>query len=297
MRGFPCAWLMIAVTIAVAPVHAQVAVETQPAKPIRGALIRLRVTPTIDGIVDSIEGEIAAEPLHFHPADGLTWTSLAGIPIEGGDSVPVTLVLVHGDTRDTIRTSFAAGKGDYGLDRLSVAPRMAEPDSAARRRIAREIARARAVSRAAHGTPALWTEPFMRPRDTRITSTYGTAREFNGKMLSRHLGTDFDGRVGDPVRATNRGRVVLVANFYLAGKVLYLDHGEGIVSAYFHLSRALVKTGDQVERGQVIGAVGQSGRVTGPHLHFVMRYGGTTVDPMSVLDLLGSRDSPKEDER
>jgi murein DD-endopeptidase MepM/ murein hydrolase activator NlpD len=282
---------MLVTVIAAAPVSAQVALETEPAGPLRGALIRLRVTPTIDAVVDSVEGEVAGEPLHFRPAGGLAWTSFAGIPISGGDSVPVTLVLVHGGARDTVRASFAAQKGDYGIDRLQVPPRMAEPDSAARRRIARETARARAVSRAAHGTPRLWTEPFLRPAETRITSPFGTGREFNGKVLSRHLGTDFEGRVGDPVRATNRGRVVLVANFYLAGRVLYLDHGEGIVSAYFHLSKALVNTGDQVEPGQVIGAVGRSGRVTGPHLHFVMRYGGTTVDPISVLDLLGSADS------
>jgi murein DD-endopeptidase MepM/ murein hydrolase activator NlpD len=277
-------WLLAAV-IAATPASAQVALETEPAAPIRGSLIRLRVTPAMDAVVDSVEGELAGEPLHFRPAGGLSWTSFAGIPISGGDSVPVTLVLVHGGARDTVRASFAAHKGDYGVDRLRVAPQMAEPDSAARRRIAREIARARAVSRAAHATPRLWTQPFLRPTETRITSDFGTGREFNGKVLSRHLGTDFEGRVGDPVRATNRGRVVLVAHFYLAGRVLYLDHGEGIVSAYFHLSKALVNTGDQVEPGQVIGAVGRSGRVTGPHLHWVMRYGGITVDPISVLKL------------
>ena len=83
-----------------------------------------------------------------------------------------------------------------------------------------------------------------------------------------------------------------MADFYLAGKVVYLDHGEGLISAYFHLSKALVRTGDTVERGQVIGSVGQSGRVTGPHLHWVMRYGGVTVDPMSVLALLGEPPGP-----
>ncbi|HXI20382.1 MAG TPA: M23 family metallopeptidase, partial [Gemmatimonadales bacterium] len=120
-----------------------------------------------------------------------------------------------------------------------------------------------------------------------ITSPFGTAREFNGTVLSRHLGTDFEGRVGDPVRAANRGRVALVADFYLAGRAVYLIHGDGLVSAYFHLSRALVRPGQIVGRGQLIGEVGRSGRVTGPHLHWVMRYGAVTVDPESVLDLLG----------
>ena len=281
--------LFLAVAILLAPSRAtaQVAISTEPARPLRGTLIRLHVTPTISDLVTGIEGAIADEPLHFHSDDGVTWASLAGIPIEGGDSIAVVLVLLHGDRRDTVRTAIAVTSGDYPVDRLSVAPGMAEPSAAARRRIAREIARGRAVSRLSHQTPPLWTEPFVLPRDSRITSGFGNGREFNGKVLSRHLGTDFDGSVGDPVRAVNRGRVVLVAGFYLAGTVVYLDHGDGIVSAYFHLSRALVKPGQMVERGQLIAEVGRSGRVTGPHLHFVMRYGATTVDPMSVMGLLG----------
>jgi murein DD-endopeptidase MepM/ murein hydrolase activator NlpD len=164
---------------------------------------------------------------------------------------------------------------------------MAEPDSAARTRIARENALARQVSRAAHDTPPQWDQAFIPPRPSRITSTYGTGRRFNGRIVSRHLGTDFAGRPGEPVYAVNRGRVALVADFYLAGKVVYLDHGGGLTSAYFHLSRADVRPGELVERGQMIGAVGESGRVTGPHLHWVMRYGALTVDPESVLALLG----------
>jgi murein DD-endopeptidase MepM/ murein hydrolase activator NlpD len=79
----------------------------------------------------------------------------------------------------------------------------------------------------------------------------------------------------------------MVADFYLAGRVVYLDHGEGLVSAYFHLSSTTVAQGDTVERGQIIGAVGKSGRVTGPHLHWVVRYGTVTVDPVSMLNLVG----------
>jgi murein DD-endopeptidase MepM/ murein hydrolase activator NlpD len=242
-------------------------------------------------LVTELTGEVAEEPLHLASLDGgVTWTGLAPVPVEGGDSLAITLVLLHSGLSDTVRTAIAVAQPDYPSERLTVAPRMAEPDSAARVRIARDIARARSVSRSAHGTARLWDGPFQLPRRSRITSAFGTGREYNGKVTSRHLGTDFNGVVGDPIVATNRGRVALVANFYLAGRVIYLDHGEGLISAYFHLSRALVKTGDVVEKGQLIGRVGRSGRVTGPHLHWVMRYGGVTVDPMSVLELLG-RDS------
>ena len=271
--------------------QAQVAIETEPARPSRGSLIRLHVTPTITDLVSGIQGEIDEEPLHFTSSNGgITWEGLAPVPVEGGDSLPILLVLLHSRGSDTVRTAIAVTQPTYPSERLSVAPRMAEPDSAGRVRIARDIARARAVSRAAHGTEQLWEGGFRLPRTSRVTSAFGTGREYNGKVTSRHLGTDFNGRVGDPIVATNRGRVALVARFYLAGNVIYLDHGSGLISAYFHVSRSLVRIGDVVEKGQLIGRVGQTGRVTGPHLHWVMRYGGVTLDPMSVLSLLG-RDS------
>jgi hypothetical protein len=274
-------------------IAAQVVLETDPASPVRGSLIRVTVTPTVDAPVDTVEGVLAGEPMHFEREDGLAWSALAGVPIEGGDSVPVVLALWHDGVADTVHSRFAVSRGEYEVDQLRVAPRMAHPDSAARARIARENAAARRVGRSSHETARQWREPFVLPRPSRITSSFGNAREFNGRVLSRHMGTDFAGALGDPIHAVNRGRVAMVANFYLAGKVIYVDHGQGLISAYFHLSRALVKPGDEVARDQVIGAVGRSGRVTGPHLHFVMRYGTTSVDPMSVMALLG-RTEPTE---
>lgn len=284
---------LLLLTLLASQAQAQVAVETEPARPSRGSLIRLHVTPTINDLVTEVQGEIDEEPLHFtSPDGGVTWEGLAPVPVEGGDSLPILLVLLHSRGGDTVRTAIAVDQPTYPSERLSVAPKMAEPDSVGRARIARDIARARAVSRAAHCTAQLWEGGFLLPRTSRVTSAFGTGREYNGKVTSRHLGTDFNGRVGDPIVATNRGRVALVARFYLAGNVIYLDHGNGLISAYFHLSRSLVKTGDVVEKGQLIGRVGRTGRVTGPHLHWVMRYGGVTLDPMSVLALLG-RDSPQ----
>jgi murein DD-endopeptidase MepM/ murein hydrolase activator NlpD len=79
--------------------------------------------------------------------------------------------------------------------------------------------------------------------------------------------------------------VALVADFYLAGRAVYLDHGAGLVTGYFHLSQASVAQGDTVAAGQRIGAVGRTGRVTGPHLHWIVRYGGISVDPMTLVEL------------
>jgi murein DD-endopeptidase MepM/ murein hydrolase activator NlpD len=98
---------------------------------------------------------------------------------------------------------------------------------------------------------------------------------------------DFAGALGAPVRAANRGVVALVANFFLAGNVVYIDHGAGVVTGYFHLSRTLVAEGDTVARGQQIGLVGATGRVTGPHLHWSARYGALTVNPLDLIAIGG----------
>ena len=106
---------------------------------------------------------------------------------------------------------------------------------------------------------------------------------FNGTLTSRHLGVDFRGATGEPIRAANRGVVALVDEFFLAGNVVYIDHGGGVVTGYFHMTKPLVATGDTVERGQEIGLVGATGRVTGPHLHWTARYGAVTVNPLDLM--------------
>jgi hypothetical protein len=274
--------------LGVTGLRAQVTIGTEPVALVAGMLARVAVSPGPGAPLEGLWGDIAGEPLHGESADGRVWKSLFGIPIGTRDSLPGTLVLVWDDgTVDTLRVAFPIGQATYPVERLRVAPRLAAPDNAGRSRIERDNARARRVSRLAHHTPRLWDEGFAAPSSNRITSAFGTAREFNGRVTGRHLGLDFDGAVGDPVRAANRGRVVLVANFYLAGRVIYLDHGLGLVTAYFHLNRTEVRPGDVVERGQKIATIGRSGRATGPHLHWVARYGGVNVDPQSLLSLLG----------
>ncbi|HKT59980.1 MAG TPA: M23 family metallopeptidase [Gemmatimonadales bacterium] len=261
--------------------------STAPTPAARGSVVWLYVRPA-EGPADSamtLDGTAAGEPLHFERLDDGRYRSLVGIPLEGGDTLPVMLRRSTGAVTDTLVVRLPVVHPAYANERLTVAPRYAEPDSAARARIDAELAQSRAISRRAHDTPRIWSGRFVRPRPTRITSVFGTGREFNGSVTSRHLGTDFAGKVGAPVRAAGRAVVALVARFYLAGNAVYLDHGGGLVTGYFHLSRVLVAEGDTVAAGQVIGAVGRSGRATGPHLHWIARYGGITVDPMSLFAL------------
>ena len=230
-------------------------------------------------------GEAAGEPVHFEPAGENSLRALVGVPVEVGDSFGVSLFLHGADWSDTAKAYLPVRRSGYPSEVLKVAPGFVKPDSAAAARIQSEILKSREVSRRSQSRTRLWAGPFRLPRSSRITSSFGTARVFNGEVQSRHLGTDFAGAVGEPVVAAGRGIVALVANFYLAGGTIYLDHGGGLVTAYFHLSRAYVRQGQVVRAGQRIGAVGRSGRVTGPHLHWVARYGTISVDPMSLLQI------------
>jgi hypothetical protein len=260
-------------------------VEVLPARPAQGSLIQviLRVpgeAPT------AVTGDVASEPLHFEARSDGAYRAIAAVPIDAPDTLKMSLVLERLGGADTVLAVIAVQQGTYPMERLRVAPKFgAPPDSALAARIRAEGELARGVSRRAHETPRMWSGSWMRPRPSRITSSFGSGREFNGVVQSRHMGTDFAGARGAPVRAANRGIVRLVADFYLAGKAVYIDHGEGLVTGYFHLSQAAVAEGDTVSRGQRIGLVGASGRVTGPHLHWIARYGTVSVNPMGLLKI------------
>jgi hypothetical protein len=284
---------LVAVAVCTGPARAQfaapsVVVRASPATPARGSAAWVEVeddwSRNDQPPLTAVGGEVAGEPLHFERRDR-GYAALAGVPLEGDDTLAVVLWLSRPERLDTTVVRLAVRQPDYPRERITVPPRMVEYDSATQARIESEGLRARAVSRRSHETPRLWSLPLTLPRPARITSPYGGAREYNGKVTSRHTGTDFAGAVGAPVVAPTRGVVALVADFYLAGRAVYIDHGAGLVTGYFHLSRAEVVVGDTVTAGERIGAVGRSGRVTGPHLHWILRYGAISLDPMSLVEL------------
>ncbi len=262
----------------------RVQLRVEPAPLTQGTVRWLIVQLPWDG-VDVLGGTAAGEPIHFERSPTGEYRGLVGVPVTLSESLAVMLEVGDGDGTSTIDTVIAVVAANYPSETIRVAPAMAKPNPAAAARIQRENARSRQVSLASQNHPRLWQGPFRVPRDSRITSAFGAARVYNGEVRSRHLGTDFAGAVGAPVLAAGRGVIAMVADFYLAGKAVYIDHGQGLVTAYFHLSRADVTAGDTVAAGQRIGAVGQSGRVTGPHLHWVTRLGTIAVDPMSLLTL------------
>jgi murein DD-endopeptidase MepM/ murein hydrolase activator NlpD len=234
-----------------------------------------------------IYGTLNRVPLHFEAMPSGGFAALAGVPLSPGDSVTVSVRLVYADGREVPHAArLPVVRAEFPSERLSVAPEFTRPpDSALAARIARENRQAGEVSRQSLRTPRLWQGGFVAPRQGEVTSPYGTGRVFNGELRSRHLGVDFNGAMGEPVHAANRGVVALVGDFYYAGRVIYLNHGAGIVTAYLHLSEAVVAAGDTVESGQLIGKVGRSGRVTGPHLHWAAKYGVNSLDGATLLAL------------
>ena len=285
--------LALAAIAIAAPLSAQGArVSVEPAQPAPGALVRFTLGDSAPAsAIVSARGTLAGEPLRFLPADSGRFNAIGAIPTDASDSIAATVIVQRGSgSVDTLRVPILipVTEPPKSAPTLAVSTRFTQPlDAKTQARIARENALAREVGRKSHGSAPRWTESFLKPRDARVTSEFGTGRVFNGKVSSRHLGVDYQGAVGTPIVAANRGVVALVDTFFLAGRLVYLDHGGGVVTGYFHLSKPLVAKGDTVERGQRIGLVGATGRVTGPHLHWVVRYGHTSVDPRSLLEIAG----------
>lgn len=265
-----------------------------PDRPEPGSVVRLSFPRLPSDSVVSVEGRMAGERLHFIRSATGSWRAIGGVPVDAVDSVVARAFVqrASGDA-DTVRAILRVPppppRRATRTPRLSVDDRFTRPmDAETVARTEREARLARDVGRRAHDTPPLWRLPFLKPRTSTVTSRFGTGRVFNGVVTSRHLGVDFRGAVGSQIRAANRGIVALVDDFFLAGNVVYIDHGAGIVTGYFHMSESRVAAGDTVARGQVIGLVGTTGRTTGPHLHWTARFGELTVNPLDLVARAGS---------
>lgn len=269
------------------PVPAQdQAASWTPPIPLQGSLLRVAVPaapPPLDTVPPA--ASLADEPLHFTRDTAGGWTALAAVPLAAGDSV--ILWLRPAGRADSVAVRVPVTLRPTGVERLGTDPEFTAPlDSALAERVRREAESVAAALRGTHERPPLWTREFQRPRTTRVTSPFGQGRSYNaGEAQGRHRGADLAGARGEPVHAANRGVVVLAGELFYAGRSIYVDHGAGIATAYLHLERVQVSTGDTVERGQVIGQVGSSGRVTGPHLHWAAYFGRVAFDPFDLLAL------------
>jgi murein DD-endopeptidase MepM/ murein hydrolase activator NlpD len=262
------------------------AVSWRPVSPGEGEMFAVHVEDPPGEQIVVIAGTALDEPLHFDRTEDGALESLAAVPLGVTTTVPVKLTVIYGDGRErAVEASVPVTPGTYHHAQLTVAPALGAPPTPAQKaRRDRETQRAMAVSDESHRTPRMWTEDIVLPKHVeRVTSGFGDGRIFNGQVSGRHDGLDLDGQVGDTVVAATRGVVALVDTFELAGNMVYINHGGGLVTAYFHLSKQLVTEGDTVDAGTPIGLVGATGRVTGPHLHWVVRYGRVSVDGRSLI--------------
>lgn len=178
--------------------------------------------------------------------------------------------------------------GKYKKEQIKVNPAKVNPKGkAVQKRISQEYAQAMKIYTTI--TPKSYiSRAFIEPLQSKITSPFGIARVYNGSLRGYHSGTDFRASMGTPIVAANDGRVVLVAKRFYSGGTVILDHGEGIYTCYFHMSKFAVRKGQMVKRGELLGKSGQSGRVTGPHLHFSARINGVQVDPLQLISLMNT---------
>lgn len=125
---------------------------------------------------------------------------------------------------------------------------------------------------------------FIRPVTGVVTSPFGFKRFYNGEARRAHTGIDYAGKIGTPIKASASGKVIISDEFFFNGNAVFIDHGQGLISAYIHMNKRLVESDQWVEQGQTIGTIGQTGRSTGPHLHFGIYLNQTVINPDILIN-------------
>jgi hypothetical protein len=241
----------------------------------------------------NIEGEWLGRKLQFFRGrDNRAWFALAGVDVgapAGPSQLKIVVRLPQGMENDLTRT-VEIHPAHYRTGSLTVSPKFVEPDPEALKQIEAE-SQLKAKIFAASAAEPLWTSSFRAPVTAAPTDSFGTRRMFNGKLASTHKGMDFRAAMGTPVRAGNSGIVVLARPLYYEGNCVIVDHGLGLFTLSMHFSRIDVKEGQHVAVGEQLGLSGATGRVTGPHLHWAVRWQGANLDPAKLLrlDLSGVR--------
>jgi murein DD-endopeptidase MepM/ murein hydrolase activator NlpD len=214
------------------------------------------------------------------------WRALLGVDLDQrpGD----VRVLVKRGLDRTCAVVLSIKAGTFPEDHLRVPQRFVELSPRDQARAARETARLAALFRAVT-TERLWHGPFQVPIEgVQPSSSFGRRRILNGQPRSPHTGVDLGAPTGTPVRAMQRGRVVLDEDLFFSGRTVIVDHGLGLFSFYGHLSESKVQPGRVVDAGEVIGLVGATGRVTAPHLHWAVRLRDARVDGLDLVRLTSS---------
>jgi len=235
----------------------------------------------------SIDGEWLGRKIQFFPThDHRVWLALAGVDVEGAvgpSSLLVHIHLTNGATRD-LTQSITIHPAHYRTGILTVQPRFVSPGPDELKQIEAD-SKIKEKIFAVSATEPLWSGDFRAPVHAPPTDSFGTRRTFNGKLASIHKGMDFRAPMGTVVRAANSGVVVLARPLYYEGNCVVIDHGLGLYTVSMHFSRIDVHEGQRVAAGDALGLSGATGRVTGPHLHWAVRWQGAYLDPAKLLRL------------
>jgi murein DD-endopeptidase MepM/ murein hydrolase activator NlpD len=260
-------------------------VKAQPTRIVNGGPVLFQVKPPTR--LESLHGTWLGHEISFsYDAKSNMWFALAGVSIEttaGGYSLELAGETASGKMPGReihFSSKFRVTRARYPKIevKLSVEKKFTEPTPEQQKQIAEsQEVKKDYLNRV---TPEReWSGPFTPPSDAAISDVFGSQRIFNGKTSSPHLGLDFRVPSGTPVIAMNDGIVLLARPLYFEGNLVVLDHGQGLLTLYLHLSEFKVKEGDRVKGGQEVGLSGGTGRATGPHLHVAVRWQGTYLDP------------------
>lgn len=260
-------------------------VHWQPERLVNGAPVAFKIIPPEH--LESLSGKWFDHDVFFnYNAASKSWDGIAGVSLETAPGTyPLTL---KGTTAADGEISFSQDvrvrAAKYPSIAVTVATKFTEPSPEQLQQIDQDKKLKQEVFQ--HVEPEReWTGSFHRPVDVPISDVFGTRRTFNGKAQSPHQGLDFAAPQGTPVSALNAGTVLLARPLYYEGNCVVLDHGQGLLTLYLHLSEFKVKEGDHVTAGQELGLSGSTGRATGPHLHVAVRWQGIYVSPAILLQL------------
>ncbi len=276
-------------TQATAPPPLTVTAKARSVRP--GELVALTVRAL--GDISHVDARAFDRDLPAFAVDARTWRILVGIDLETSPR-SYTVDITASDHPVLLRATHAlvVVPRQFRTRKLTVDPAFVNPPPEAVERINREAAELNDIW--SHSETKLWTVPFVRPVSDEANSAFGTRSILNGEPRSPHSGADFNSPTGTPIKAPNAGRVVLTGDRYFTGNTVMIDHGLTVISLFAHLSEIDVRVGDTVAAGDVIGKVGATGRVTGPHLHWSVRINGARVDPLSLLAVMGELAGSKD---
>ena len=264
-------------------------VVNQPARLVNGSPVLFRVT-TPKGVRTLLGNWLGHEIAFSFDASRKSWFALAGVSL--GTKPGAYPLQLHAETLAaqpagqtiSFEKKFRVQRQRYPRVPLKVPDRYTAPSPEDLRQIEQDKEAKTEILKTVSAERE-WKGSFASPVNAEISGVFGVERVFNGSVQSTHQGLDFRVPSGTSVAAVNSGRVILARPMFFEGNWVVIDHGQGLLTLYLHLSKFSVKEGDEVSKGQPIGLSGGSGRATGPHLHLAVRWQGVYVNPQVLLAL------------